>query len=761
MNARTEKTLARTIDKLEDAIDIRAALEKVEPDTDAQNALLWDLTNRRLIRAETNQAVLFLLEEAREHGEPAAIAELCTRLPKKLTGYHDLLAGYPQVIDELLVSAWRRDPDAVLARAAAFPPPVKLGLTFVRFRAGEEISDRDRDRILTALAKVLAGEDGYFASTYDLVFRKDGEQTTVRLMNHQSLRDVAALLGRGDRWAEILLAEALDGEWTRVRWVYDALAIASAKDLARMLARGFDVHEDLQKVLELLEARTDDGPSLLAAARAVKNPDNEERPRVVQELFAHAAARRFAAAGQPIPEELDALIVFEYPSQYTPAGIAPAIAALAAIPAARVHARVRAKLELGYGYHSAVLGVVAHFDAGLLDAILARDPVQGYVQEVLLGAVGARGLEPIAASIKQLAPRLRPGRHLALLHALATAAEAGDAIDPRWDSAISFDRDGDRPIELWNSTDHELRERVLRHLPRERLESILTTALADSAHPERPFAFVPLDRSARFVDRAVELLCERYARVGHLGGTMKPGESVFVKIGAPAVEALCRHVHRCKGAAPFMNLLEEALFEEDFARVKKSLRGAIETEREALLRLAREAPGEKQRIYVLHVEHAHYPARAGTLSRTHAADSDSLFTLDLEEIPELEAWFPEARAITFSSPGARRARWSEATLRRTSAEQVAPGTPIAVTPVDVPRAIFDSPEDPRHKQLQRMVFGAAGHVLGAPIWIQGEDDDDEPGDWILQVNGALVPRANLGDLGSLYVFEDGVRFQCH
>ncbi len=62
--------------------------------------------------------------------------------------------------------------------------------------------------------------------------------------------------------------------------------------------------------------------------------------------------------------------------------------------------------------------------------------------------------------------------------------------------------------------------------------------------------------------------------------------------------------------------------------------------------------------------------------------------------------------------------------------------------------------------LRKAIWSAGAHIFGKPFWIQEFDGDDDG--LLIQINDGLVPELNLGDVGSLYVFEGGdAVFQCH
>jgi hypothetical protein len=61
------------------------------------------------------------------------------------------------------------------------------------------------------------------------------------------------------------------------------------------------------------------------------------------------------------------------------------------------------------------------------------------------------------------------------------------------------------------------------------------------------------------------------------------------------------------------------------------------------------------------------------------------------------------------------------------------------------------------KELRGLVFNRPGYVLGEPMFIQEADDDG--GDFVMQLS-SQIGDLNLGDSGSLYVFDGGTFMQC-
>lgn len=209
------------------------------------------------------------------------------------------------------------------------------------------------------------------------------------------------------------------------------------------------------------------------------------------------------------------------------------------------------------------------------------------------------------------------------------------------------------------------------------------------------------------------------------------------------------------------------------------------------------------RVYVLQVDREEYQAKPGTLARSGGkapgmTDADipkdksgepltHLFTLDLDEIPELQETYPGARALAAFCPEPNSGDRSEELMLVPITREAAAalpyqardaegdeddddndevdedaGRPIAILPLDVPIGVFHrSGDEGDLKEIKKMIFNAAGHVLGEPFWIQSDDEDDGGGgDFIMQINEGLC-SINLGDSGSLYVFESGTVFQCY
>ena len=144
-------------------------------------------------------------------------------------------------------------------------------------------------------------------------------------------------------------------------------------------------------------------------------------------------------------------------------------------------------------------------------------------------------------------------------------------------------------------------------------------------------------------------------------------------------------------------------------------------------------------------------------------DEAHILTIDLEEVPGLKHRFPDARAVALyvTNPELGDA-WEDARLIEVPLTATAPtdGTPITVMPIDIPSRLFDHQaciEDLALKELRSLIFNRPGYVLGEPMFIQEEEGPDVS--FVMQLS-ERVGDLNLGDSGSLYVFEGATFMQC-
>jgi hypothetical protein len=141
---------------------------------------------------------------------------------------------------------------------------------------------------------------------------------------------------------------------------------------------------------------------------------------------------------------------------------------------------------------------------------------------------------------------------------------------------------------------------------------------------------------------------------------------------------------------------------------------------------------------------------------------EHVLTIDLEEAPELAQRFPGARGLALDLPdphGGEDYESSRLVAVPPRATPPATGEPLFVLPLDVPSAVFDHRASRANGLLQEVrsaVYNRSGWALGEPIWIQ-----DDEGDCGLVMQLADRLGLNLGDGGSLYVFDGLVLMQSH
>ena len=152
-----------------------------------------------------------------------------------------------------------------------------------------------------------------------------------------------------------------------------------------------------------------------------------------------------------------------------------------------------------------------------------------------------------------------------------------------------------------------------------------------------------------------------------------------------------------------------------------------------------------------------------------------MLSLDFKEAPELARHNARAVSIFVDDPdvndclfepnplNARIVFLSEAQIASgvTAKVKAKPARPIKVTPLSVPTAAFttdvlDFEEGTPLEKLYNALFGLEGLAAKQPIWTSM--GYGHKGKFVLQFSELLVP-INLGDSGTMYVFDDVAFFQ--
>jgi len=691
-----------------------------------------------------------------------------------------LMDGYSLTIDKLLFRTYRRAPEVVQARENELNESIRLGLSFVRRRLGETITPEASTAILKQLAKYQAS--GYGLTTnHEMPVMEDGKLVEPRMADLAAVKKLALLFGTEKEWDATFLAAALEGQWTYPRNVRDAFLLASTTQLAQLVNRStIDTGESLRMLAEVIPLRNDDPGALLDAALTVE----EDRMR---EMLLMGVVYRAGKTGAPMPDKLDEVLTFDH-LDTTYEGVRPAcIEWFKFFPRERAIEAARKLLPDEFKRSRSVGILAAHFDEAILREALEGDLGKNYISAETLGGLGEPALPLLAWAHDQTTGDGQRNRYRAMLYAMGKAAETS-VLDERWDRFIDFDAEGGKAMPYYSTSDWKPREAALRGIPEPRRSALLLKRLETTQHPDRILQLAHLAEDKAVIDTAVRRIIEKKT----LGSSFR---EIVDRLGESAIDVLCKHIGLSQGDGRFLESLKNVLPYQAAQRIDAALEQAgvrQETPRDALVRMVTEAPGLKTRVYVLQVEREGYEPKPNTLARSGGkapglADADipkdksgepltHLFTLDLDEIPELQKRYDGARALAAFCPEPNSGdRSDELELVPITREQVAAlppqaaseddeegddaGRPIAILPLDVPLAVFErSRDDGVAKEIRKMIFNAAGHVLGEPFWIQ----DDEGGfdDFIMQINESLCD-INLGDSGSLYVFEGETIFQCY
>lgn len=787
------RPLATKIDKAKDSYRISDMIRKVNGDDwRSRHPIAWHLAACRAIHPETNSSVLDFLADEPAVPAPEVAVDVLVRLPdasskRYFSNMSLLMDGYSLTIDKLLSETYRRAPEAVLSRENELNESIRLGLSFVRRLLGETIAPEASAAILQQLAKHQAQSYGISLNN-DLYIRENGEIVKFALADLAAVRKLALHFGTAKEWDDALLAAALEGKWSQSRNVRDAFLAASVSQLAQLVNRSnLDSGETSRTLIDIIPLRNDAPDALFEAALTIEQTN-------MREMLLMGVIYRAAKIGTLPPENIEEHLTFEHlDTSYE--GVRPAcVAWFKSFPRERALAAARKLVQDEFRTSRAVGILAAHFDESILRAALDKDLGKNYIGAETLGGLGVVALPHLVASHEQTQGDGLRRLHRAILHAMAQAPE-NTLLGEQWDRFIDFDQEGGKPLPYYSSSDATVREGALRGVPEPRRSNLMLTRLEETQHPDRILQSAHVVIDASVIDIAVRKIVERKKLESGFRG-------IADRLGEPLVEALCKHISLSQGDGRFMESLNNQLSHLTFKRVEAALEKAgvrKETPRDALVRMAAAAPGPKTRVYVLQVYREEYQAKPGTLARSGGrapglTDADipkdksgepltHLFTLDLDEIPELQENYSGARALAAFCPepnsGDRSEELRLVPITREAAAALPyqardtegdedddeddddnAGKPIAILPLDVPIGIFHRPGDEGdEKEIKKMIFNAAGHVLGEPFWIQSEDEDDG-GDFIMQINEGLCD-INLGDSGSLYVFDTGAIFQCY
>lgn len=407
------------------------------------------------------------------------------------------------------------------------------------------------------------------------------------------------------------------------------------------------------------------------------------------------------------------------------------------LPAGRVRAlrdALAAKME---GYRKTFLMPLAGL-LGEVEVLAALDQTETAIttgnsvsnhETGLLGAIGAPVIAPLRARLAERTRALPQGKNphgdaywklavvaglrSALAVALGKVAEAGAPIEE------SFDGDLLPSPEVYGSHHDDHVSRFLTSDSR-RMQSLFG-ALPEPRVRRFVEAWLAFDRSGRHMIR------ERLERV------LPESRHHLLRGGPSQVELLRRLAEEtglpCTAAVYAMT------------RDEQRRQGSLNTVRSSPNGLAR----------------ADWPSAGGQTM-------EAALSLDLGQVPELQRRWPSARALCLFVDRPDEGFDASVLLPLSGAQCEAgfsnEGDTFTLEKIPIPPEVFGPREalGPALETLREGLDALPGRVLGAATLIQEAEVDDR--DFILQA-GELLTRLNLGDVGELYVFSDGVFWQCH
>lgn len=378
----------------------------------------------------------------------------------------------------------------------------------------------------------------------------------------------------------------------------------------------------------------------------------------------------------------------------------------------------------------------------------------------------------------------RAGYTQAITVALARTLVQDGELDPDHDRYIRFDCVKD---EYYYRFIEPFVMRIVHRLPRERAERLLLEGLR-SEQFHRAFRCIGSHPTAEVLQTAFTELLARERTFNH-------EKQHAVQQGLAGLEegdrrAWVKWVLQSGGGGGCRDALQRGLGWKAFEELEKELASAgVEAPTELdqvdkIVQLAREVGGTGERIYLLRrlrrapsgedLNVVYGPAPgvgADRWPRFRDEPMHHLFTLDLQTMPELrEHMGGDARTLSLfiSDPGSNEAYEAgndeTALVASTQAQIDASPAPPDEAPLDEEQHGFEVVAvevDPGiwfgKSELRGEIYRASARVLGAPIWLQGEEDG---GAFYLQFDEGFVD-VNLGDCGVMYVFDDTAFWQCH
>lgn len=752
-------------------------------------------------------------------------------------GWAMLTPGMLFQVDALVVHAYCRDAAALLAARAELSPNLQLAIDFVHRRAGEAISPESAATLHQHLVSQHCAHG--LALNIDVPWIIRGVRKERRLANTDEVIALAGLFAPPHAWGEAVLAWLLPrvatfrGEADALsERAHAGLRLASLTDLIYLYGDGW---WNPASLLRVLDARAERPAALFAAAARLcaegtapfrgatpqvqdkKAPplredededegggddydeyggydDDEsgdpedagepeiedaagdnERVRGLATVLTLVGIERALAAGEAVPETVDAAIDFHRVYASDPQFVLRLRSAISGLGPRRAHALTRALLAQQFYFGKAIALCDLCLDPALVEEVVARIDAGDYgVESDLLGFCSLAVVPAVAArAAAQADPKKAERWWEGLLYVFARASAAGETWAPDLDAHIHLEH----VSFSYGASKVDPVLAMLGRLPLPRYAKVIATNTPRcAAEPWRLVRALRADAPEALQEQVFAALASRPATIksGSLGEALR-------SLGKAIVPPMLKAFADTPAENTMMREIERALAPEAFAEFTARLGKAIETPSEELRRLAASAPGPKVRIYVLARGEGEVPAdavariggrprgvRDASAPAFRGEPMTHMLTLDLAALPELAARRPGARSVSLYLPDPDEGThhrsgalvWTPAAELGSAPGSTEDASRLVVEAFDVPAQIFAGGErDAVLDRVRSIVYRSHGYVGGGPLWLQDGPEGLDPG-FILQFDEGLC-SLNLGDMGVMYVFDGHITWQCH
>ncbi|MCK6523309.1 hypothetical protein L6R49_17990 [Myxococcota bacterium] len=804
---KAQKTLKSIASKVKKAKSNYKKLEAARAEMLAYEAgivMIWHLHQLGLIDLAVEPELWTDLSDNPASASPAEVFVLLGQIKAydhgKAEAYR-FVSFWPESLDRLTAQAYAWEPEA-FSDWRSLSAPVRDGVALVLRRFGVLSREELPPETVTALARrhvlqygindrpwrPVEGARGIIDGKIEAGYQWPGEAFAAYIEQFCDL----------DAWSQACLSMAKEAEYRlNITSAAHGLRVAPISELGGLL-KAIDASKG-QLYHLLLNLRADDPAALFQIVGALQ----ADRPYVADPVR-FAAILRCKALGVAVPDGVEEGTTLQGYEGITGGsdknlqGLERVVEALGVLGEARAVALLRGVLANKYYKDHALPFLAEVHDPTLWEE--ARAAIYTFTEK------NFPGMELTAYGLGRLPPArlpwiletydgapdvqdLREGLARAAFHVLAAAGARGELVeDEDIDRLLRFDGWEAKGLGdyYYGHYVNGLLLRALKAIPHDRAIRLVRAQLG--VNRLRPFGALAILRDPATTTLAFDQLAAS-------AETLDSGMARWVKEGVTALgsaaHAEVRRVLSAQAHPALVKVLKEALGDVTFKSLTADLDAKEESPVARIRRLADKLGGGRSRIYALRRLREGDEGAAGAatgLSQTGGAPpplSDArwptfkkekmefLLSLDLALLPELGAGRPDAAAVAlYLSSIDENAAYSpynkESAVIWLTHDEVAawapiraaePGDGIVAEALDVPSAaLYASDDGGAAYELHRLIYALPGRALGAPIWLQG--DEESGGEFLFQFDEALA-STNLGDCGVMYVFDDTAFWQCH